>query len=284
MEHAFHIVEHYFLRSLTRRLEVHMAQAALTGTRAVDRATSLLAHIITTTTPPHLQTLAREFDIPKSTASRIISALERQGFVKRDRNGAFLPGEVLTQFAREQNQDSVLVTRMRPILEDLARQTGETANLAITGNGYLKIIDQVDSLFMLGTTNWIGKDVPYHCSALGKVLLAYGAIPIQSGSLQKLTSKSINTRSRLLAELEAVRKIGYAIIVDELEEGLAAVSAPVRESDGRVLAAISISGPTTRLSQKELHRIGQLIVDKIHEETTPFKNPHPVKHGKAATK
>ena len=261
-----------------------MAQTALTGTRAVDRATALLTHIITTPTPPHLQTLAREFDIPKSTASRIISALERQGFVKRDRNGAFLPGEVLTQFAREQNQDSVLVTRMRPILEDLAQQTGETANLAITGNGYLKIIDQVDSLFMLGTTNWIGKDVPYHCSALGKVLLAYGAISIQSGSLQKLTSKSINTRSKLLAELEAVRKIGYAIIVDELEEGLAAVSAPVRASDGRVIAAISIAGPTTRLSNKELNRIGLLLVQKIQDETTPLKNPHPVKHGKAATK
>ena len=284
MEHAFHIVEHYFLGIFSRRLGAPMAQAALTGTRAVDRATALLTHIITTTTPPHLQTLAREFDIPKSTASRIISALERQGFVKRDRNGAFLPGEVLTQFAREQNQDSVLVSRMRPILEGLAQQTGETANLAITGNGYLKIIDQVDSLFMLGTTNWIGKDVPYHCSALGKVLLAYGAIPIQSGSLQKLTSKSITTRSRLLVELETVRKVGYAIIVDELEEGLAAVSAPVRESDGRVIAAISISGPTTRLSNKELNRIGQLIVETIQQEITPSKNPQPAKHGKAATK
>jgi len=260
-------------------MEIGMGQATVSGTQAVDRATALLTHIITASTPPQLGVLAREFDIPKSTTSRLISALERQGFVKRDRNGAFLPGDVLTRFAREQNQDSVLVARMRPVLEELASLTGETANLAIAGNGSLKIIDQVDSNFMLGVTNWIEKEVPYHCSALGKVLLAYGAISIQSGPLPKLTPKSITNRAKLLTELEAVRKSGYAIIDGELEEGLVAVAAPVRESDGRVIAAISISGPTTRLSIKDLNRIGSLVVEKINEATTPPHNQ--IKHGKA---
>ncbi len=256
-----------------------MGQATVSGTRAVDRATALLTHIITAGSPPQLGALAREFNIPKSTTSRLISALERQGFVKRDRNGAFLPGDVLTRFAREQNQDSVLVARMRPILEELAALTGETANLAISGNGSLKIIDQVDSNFMLGVTNWIDKDVPYHCSALGKVLLAYGAISIQSGPLPKLTPKSITNRAKLLVELESIRKTGYAIIDGELEDGLVAVSAPVRESDGRVVASISISGPITRLSMKDLNRIGLLIIEKINEATTSPQNQ--MKHGKA---
>ncbi len=256
-----------------------MGQAALTGTRAVERATDLLTHIITAATPPQLGTLAREFDIPKSSTSRLISALERQGFVKRDRNGAFLPGDVLTRFAREQNQDSVLIARVRPLLETLASLTGETANLAIAGNGSLKIIDQVDSLFMLGVTNWIEREVPYHCSALGKVLLAYGAISIQSGALSKLTPKSITNRARLLTELESVRKAGYAIIDGELEEGLVAVAAPLRENDGRVIASISISGPTTRLTIKDLNRIGSLIVEQINAATTPPQNQ--MKHGKA---
>jgi DNA-binding IclR family transcriptional regulator len=252
-----------------------MAQTTLTGTRAVDRATSLLAYIISASNPPQLGALAREFDIPKSTTSRLVSAMERQGFVKRDRNGAFLPGDLLTQFAREQNQDSVLIARMRPTLESIAKASGETANLAIAGNGSLKIIDQVDGLFMLGVTNWIGRDVPYHCSALGKVLLAYGAATIPMGPLPKLTSKSITQRDKLLKELELVRKTGYAILNGELEDGLVAVAVPVVESDGRVIASMSISGPNNRLSLKDVQRIGTMIIEQVNEGITP-----PLHHNK----
>jgi len=251
-----------------------MAQSTLTGTRAVDRATSLLAFIITAPHPPQLGALAREFDIPKSTTSRLVSAMERQGFVKRDRNGAFLPGDLLTQFAREQNQDSVLIARTRPVLEMIAKESGETANLAIVGSGTLKIVDQVDGLFMLGVTNWIGRDVPYHCSALGKVLLAYGAASIPMGRLPKLASKSITQRDKLLTELELVRKTGYAIIDGELEEGLVAVAVPLRESDGRVIAAISVSGPLTRLSPKDLQRNGLMMIEKVNELIAPTPLQH----------
>jgi DNA-binding IclR family transcriptional regulator len=138
----------------------------------------------------------------------------------------------------------------------------------------LLIVDQVDGQFMLGVTNWIGRDVPYHCSALGKVLLAYGAASIPMGRLPKLASKSITQRDKLLIELELVRKTGYAIINGELEEGLVAVAVPLRESDGRVIAAISISGPLTRLSPKDLHAHGLMMIEKVNEliAPTPLQN------------
>ena len=235
----------------------------VTGTQAIDRASSLLIHVIEATTPPLLSELSRTHEIPKSTTSRMLSALERQGLIRRDRNGAFIAGDVLTQFARSQNHDSVLVTRMHPILEKLAMTTGETANLAVASNGEMRLIDQVDSHYLLGATNWVGKRIPFHASALGKVLLAYGAATIPLGKLNKVASKTITSRQRLLTELESVRKKGYAIIIDELEEGLVAVAAPVREDDGRVVGAISISGPFPRLTQRDLAKIGDVLIQEI---------------------
>ncbi len=236
-----------------------------TGTQAIDRASTLLVNILGATTPLYLSALAKAHDLPKSTTSRILAALERAGLIQRDRNGAFLAGHILTSFAREQNQDSVLVTRMRPILETLSAKTGETSNLAIPGNGFISLIDQVDGQYLLGATNWVGKQVPYHASALGKILLAYSTIPIPVGRLERLTEKTITSRVRLLQELEQVRKNGFAIIIDELEIGLVAVAAPIRELDGRVIGAISVSGPSSRLNQKSLLEIGEMIISKVED-------------------
>ena len=236
----------------------------ITGTQAIDRASALLIHILESSTPPLLSELSRAHEIPKSTTSRMLSALERQGLVRRERNGAFIAGDVLTQFARAHNHDSVLIARMHSVLEKIALSTGETANLAVESNGQMQLIDQVDGHYLLGATNWVGKRIPLHASALGKVLLAYGAATIPLGRLEKLTAKTITSRTRLLTELENVRRKGFAIIIDELEEGLVAVAAPIREGDGRVVGAISISGPSPRLTQRDLEKIGEVIIQEIH--------------------
>ena len=240
-----------------------MAKTEISGTQAIERATTLLIHIIEATNPPLLSQLALLHELPKSTTSRLLGALERQGLIQRDRTGAYLPGNVLTRFARHRNHELDLSMRMRPVLEALAEKTGETSNLAIAGNGYVELIDQVDGRYLLGATNWIGSHVPYHCSALGKVLLAYGTVKIPVGRLEKRTSKSISTRPSLLLELEQVRRRGFATIKDELEEGLVAVAAPVRDVDGNVIGAISISGPTPRISDKQMAILGELIISEL---------------------
>ncbi|MFM8447367.1 MAG: IclR family transcriptional regulator [Candidatus Nanopelagicaceae bacterium] len=239
---------------------------ALTGTQAVDRATSLLIAILNSPEPPLLSELARELGLPKSTTSRILGALERQGLIRRDRNSAYLGGEVLLKYASAQNQDSTLINRMRPVLESLAEKTSESINLAVPGNDDLKLIDQVDGKHLLGATNWIGRNVPYHASALGKVLLAFGAAAIPSGNLQSKTARTITSRSQLNAELEKVRKTGFAIIDNELENGLVAVAAPVFNHDGKVVAAISISGPDARISREQLIKFGELIIKELKKQ------------------
>ncbi len=243
-----------------------MAKPEITGTQAIDRASALFIHVIEATNPPLLSQLALAHELPKSTTSRLLGALEKQGLVQRDRSGAYLPGHVLTRFARQRNHELDLSTKMRPVLEALAEKTGETANLAIAGNGFVEMIDQVDGRYLLGATNWVGTQVPYHCSALGKVMLAYGTVKIPIGRLEKRTSRSITTRSSLLAELEQVRRHGFATIKDELEEGLVAVAAPVRDADGNVIAAISVSGPTPRIADKQFAVLGELIISEISNQ------------------
>jgi IclR family acetate operon transcriptional repressor len=246
---------------------------ALTGTQAVDRATSLLIAILNSEEPPLLSELARQLGLPKSTTSRILGALERQGLIRRDRNSAYLGGEVLLRYASTQNQDAALISRMRPVLESLATKTSESVNLAVPGADDLKLIDQVDAKHLLGATNWIGRSVPYHASALGKVLLAFSAAPIPAGTLQTKTARTITSRATLNSELEKVRKAGYAIIDNELEDGLVAVAAPVFGHDGNVVAAISISGPDARISREQLIKFGELIIKELKKtESTITKN------------
>jgi IclR family acetate operon transcriptional repressor len=247
---------------------------ALTGTQAVDRATSLLIAILNSAKPPLLSELARQLDLPKSTTSRMLGALERQGLIRRDRDGAYLGGDVLMRFASMQNQDSTLVNKMRPVLENLAAKTSESVNLAVPGNpggNELKLIDQVDGQYLLGATNWVGRHVPYHASALGKVLLAFGAAQLPTGNLQSKTSRTITSRALLSKELDKVRKVGYAIIDSELEEGLVAVAAPVFGPTGLVVAAISISGPDARITKDQLHKFGESIVKEIKKQQVNSK-------------
>ena len=207
--------------------------------------------------------MARQLDLPKSTTSRILGALERQGLIRRGRDGAYIGGEVLMRFASTQNQDAALIARMRPVLENLAAKTSESVNLAVPGNNELKLIDQVDGQYLLGATNWIGRNVPYHASALGKVLLAFKAAQLPSGNLQSKTNRTITSKAQLTKELEKVRKVGYAILDNELEEGLVAVAAPVFNHNGSVVAAISISGPDARITKDQLIKFGEMIIREI---------------------
>ena len=244
---------------------------ALTGTQAVDRATSLLIAIISASQPPLLSELSRQLDLPKSTTSRLLGALERQGLIRRDRNNAFIGGDVLMRFASNQNQDSALIARVRPTLETLATKTSESINLAVPGVDEIKLIDQVDGQFLLGATNWVGRHVPYHASALGKVFLAFNAASLPSGSLSQKTSKTITSKIQLNKELEKVRKNGFAILDNELEEGLVAVAAPVFDHNGKVIAAVSISGPDARINRDDLNKFGELIIKELKKSNISGK-------------
>jgi IclR family transcriptional regulator, acetate operon repressor len=223
------------------------------GTQAVDRAARLLAEVVHSADPMTFTELSATTGLAKSTTSRLLLALERNGLVRRDDHGRFLPGEMFVSFAWRGGAQAGLVAVAQPFLERLGKATGETINLGVSSNGMVEQIAQVDSTYLIGGTNWVGMSVPLHCSALGKVLLAYGAAQLDRlDKLEWRTAKTIATEAALRADLAGVRARGYAVTDEELEPGLVAVAAPIYGYDGSVVAALSVSGPASRMARDAL--------------------------------
>ncbi len=147
-------------------------------------------------------------------------------------------------------QEKSRSSSVRPVCRALAREVGETVNIAILSGRDALYLDQVAGPAALSPHNWAGQRIPLHATSDGKVLLAYLPSPEIAGHLmplQRFTDHTITTGSGLARALAEVRQHGYATAVEELEEGLTAVAAPVRNAEGRVVASISASGPSFRI-------------------------------------
>jgi DNA-binding IclR family transcriptional regulator len=199
-----------------------MATPQQTGSQAVERASALLSVIVESGAPRTFSSLVAELGLAKSTTSRLLQALERSRLVHRDRAGAFRPGALFSLHAARPSALHDLSELARPTMEHLSQLSRETVNLAVPRGSQVVTIDQLDSQYLVGATNWVGVDVPAHCTALGKVLAAYGVLPLP-----------------------------------------AAVAAPVRAVDGTVIAAVSISGPTGRINDYGITKIGDLLVSEL---------------------
>lgn len=217
------------------------------GTAAIDRGAELLLRVLESPEPVALTDVAAASGIPKSTASRLMSALERRGLVEQvGERGRLRPGPAILRVAERGLLERNLVEAGRESLDELAGLSGETINLAVPGATGVEHIAQADCSHFLGAGQWTGRAVDYHCSANGKVFLAYGRAPVPH-SLPAHTPATVTDPARLRAELETVRASGFATAVDELEPGLAAIAAPVCGAHGDVIAALSITGPTLRM-------------------------------------
>lgn len=231
--------------------------AESTGTQSVDRAAGLLTRVVQADDPVAFGDLADATGLPRSTASRLLSALERADLLARDETGGWVPGPLFDVYAVRRTDDDALAGAAAATMRALGEATGETVNLGVARYGTVIQLAQIDSTFRLGSRNWVGTDVPAHCSSLGKVFYAYGALEVPQGELEKLTEHSLTSGDALRAALPGIRRLGYATTVDELEPGLTGVGAPVRRR-GAVVAALGISAPTSRLAAA-LDETGALV-------------------------
>ena len=230
------------------------------GTQAIDRASRVLVHLIENDEVMTLSGVMEESQLSKSTAARVLRALERNGLAQRQPGGGFRPGPVLVGYARRDASVGDLAGLARPFLEQLAAATGETVNVAIPTPAGVMRLAQVDSSHPLGAGNWIGSRIPIHASSLGKIFMAFGVSQPPFGRLSRLGPNAITSIDELLAELEPVRESGYATTWEELEAGLCSTAAPVRGSKGTVIAAISVSAPTVRTSRQRLADLSIQVV------------------------
>ncbi|HEX3807174.1 MAG TPA: IclR family transcriptional regulator [Gaiellaceae bacterium] len=215
--------------------------ATETGTQAIDRAAELLVRVVESPRALGVGELADGSGLPKSTTSRLVGALERRGLVQRAGDRRVVPGPVLLRFAHRDTGQG-LVELAAPALRALAELSGETINLGVPTPLGVEHLAQEDSRHFVGGTNWVGRRAPFETSANGKVLRAFSA-------------------ERPVAA-QSIRAQGYATAVDELEHGLAALAAPIFGPDGVAVAALSISGPTIRLTRERIAELAPALLEQ----------------------
>ena len=218
-------------------------------TKALDLIDLLDAHESLTLTE-----LSARSGINKVTALRILANLEGRGYVERDEaTGRYRLGVRLLQLGMRKTEGLDLRTVARPILKRLHADTDETVNLAIPGPDGIFYIDILESPLGLRMAATIGARDDYHATALGKAILANLPPAAQEETLRrqrlpKKTPRTIVEPGALARELDLVRKRGYAVDDEENETGARCVAAPIFDHRGRVVAAISVSGPASRLT------------------------------------
>src|ERR1700689_3370506 len=219
--------------------------------QSVDRAAAIL-EILARDGEAGVTEVARELGVHKSTASRLLAALDRRELVTQDAaRGKFRLGLGIVRLAGAVTRRLDVVQEGRPVGRALAREVGETVNLAILADRDALYLDQVAGPAALSPHNWAGQRIPLHATSDGKVLLAY--LPAaQVGDcliapLPRFTEHTITEVAEFPRVLAEVRQRGYATAVEELEAGLTAVAAPGRNAEGRVVASVSASGPSFRI-------------------------------------
>jgi DNA-binding IclR family transcriptional regulator len=243
------------------------------GTQSVRRAIALLKVFSDERPDWGLTDIAREARLNKTTAYRLLTALEAEGMVVRSLEGeGWRLGAGAIAIGALALRANDLVTVARPELQALVRETGETATLEVLVGNEILILDGAEGPSLVGASTEIGTRWPAHATSTGKVLLAdrrarrkvargrNGAPRGARRRLRGFTPRTITDPARLESELTRAIDRGWATAVEELEEGYVAVGAPVRDHDGRAVAAISVGGPAARLTKARIPELARHVV------------------------
>ena len=237
-----------------------VAEKSTGGLQSVDRALNVL-ELLARWGDGGVSELAAELDVHKSTAFRLLGALESHGLVEQTEDrGKYRLGFGLVRLAGAFSGRMDITRQARPVAERLADEVGETVNLAVLREHYAVNLDQALGPAAVTTQNWVGQLTPLHATSSGKVLLAHvdaeeRARLIKVGGLADYTAETITTSGELEKELQKVLENGFATTVGEYEDGLNAVAVPVWDADGTVVAALSASGPSYRFTSERMDEV-----------------------------
>jgi len=212
--------------------------------------------------------LARRAQLPWATAVRLIRTLEHERFLLRLPNDRYVPGFELIWLANNGSASGALTALATGPLERLVEQVGETVNLTVVlPGGQLEVVTQIDPPRLMRSANYIGRWYPEHASSIGKLFLAQyedeRLVKVLRLPLERYASATIVDLDDLTAELARVRRDGYSTAVDELEEGLAALSVGVAGPDGDLVAIVSASGPSSRFDETKRNKALPLVRDAV---------------------
>ncbi len=240
------------------------------GVQSVDRAITVL-EILARRGEAGVSEVAAEICVHKSTAFRLLASLEGRGLVEQaDDRGKYRLGFGIVRLAGAVSTRMDVTRHGRPVCERLAAAIGETVNLAVAREEHAVNLDQVRGPSAVTAHNWVGQLTPLHATSSGKALLAWldparvrellGPEPLTG-----FTATTVTAYSGLLRDLDTTRSRGYAVTLEEYEVGLNAVAAPIRDHQGRVVAAVSASGPAYRFTETRIHETAGTLIEGAGE-------------------
>ena len=248
------------------------------GTQSIIRSIRILKAFKDDRPEWTLAELVEATGLNKTTAFRLLSALESERLVRRTADGGYRLGSEMIALGGR----AIRATQLRTIahfpLRDLAQQTGETTTLELLrpddrGRLTTLVIDETLGRFRVGITQYIGSRLPVHATSSGKVMLAFSpgetVRHVVKYRLTRFTDHTLASAADLRADLVKARRRGYALAEGELEIGVMAAAGPIFDHMGMVQAAISVVGPTIRVNRQQLEKFGELVREttaKISQE------------------
>jgi DNA-binding IclR family transcriptional regulator len=233
---------------------------AVSGVRVLHKTLDILEILKSRDSGYTLADLTRSVALPKATVYRILATLEKRGYLDRSPENAYRLAARMFDLQRQDSLEQTLSRVAQPVLERLVEASKETVNLGVLNAGEVVVINTVESPLGIRMASKIGNRRHLHTTALGKCFLAGSADKeiarlVRVKGLPRLSQYTITTKAGLMAEIARVRKVGYAVDNQENELDGRCIGAPVTDQEGRVLAAVSISGPTFRM---EMSRVKSL--------------------------
>jgi IclR family acetate operon transcriptional repressor len=228
--------------------------------QSVDRALELFELLVESEDELGLRDLAEASSLPVGTVHRLLGVLVARGYVRQNpATRRYTVGFTALDLAERIRRRDGLAQQAGPFLRELVRLTGESANLAVLDGSQAVYLAQVAPPRMVRMFTEVGNRVPLYASGTGKVLLAHLPADQREALLAQLelsqfTPHTLTDREPLRIELDRICQQGYARDNGEIEEGVQCAALPVRDSAGRVVAALSVSGPSSRLTRERVDK------------------------------
>ncbi|HEY1808709.1 MAG TPA: IclR family transcriptional regulator [Acidobacteriaceae bacterium] len=234
--------------------------------RSLDRAIAVLDGLAESEEPLGLVDVCERMSLHKSTAHRALMVLERAGLIERTPGNRFRLGLRLYELGNRAVEQIDLRGRVHPWFRRLSVQVGETVHLGVLQKATVVYLDKVEPVNRrVWLASRIGTSNPVYCTAMGKAMLAF--LPAESvaeimGKIRftRFTPRTLCTPEALMRSLERVRRRGYAIDDEEVEAGVRCIGAPILDETGYPMAAVSVSGPASRITQQSLPAIAEHLL------------------------
>jgi len=232
---------------------------------SLDRAISVLEVLRESDVPLSLAEICQRMSLHKSTAHRSLMVLERNALIERTQDNRFRLGLKLYELGNRAVEQIDLRVRVHPFFRRLSMQVGETVHLSVLQKTSIVYLDKVEPNRRVCMSSKIGTSNPVYCTAMGKAMLAFQPEETIEQIIAKMhfaryTRKTLCSRETLLKYLERVRRRGYAIDDEEIELGTRCIGAPIFSEDHRVIAAVSVSGPSSRITAQSVPEIAEHLL------------------------